>query len=518
MQYYEYVEANGVHFFIVVCLPDNLKQAPTFIMRTPYNVYSEEMTDEEVAQKIEKDRKHFLDAGYAFVYQHCRGKGRSDGTFVPYLYEREDGLALQEWVRKQPFYNGEIFLGGGSYNSAVHLATAPFAKDIKGVVIEVMDSDRYNPSYRNGFYKSGLQGWWYAQVYKNKKSVQKNYVPESFNMMPLSDFSLTVFGERAENFDEILRHPDKNDAFWNTKAGCAEYRGALDHANIPVLLVTGFYDIFVGGIFEMWKNMDASTRAKSAFVVHPYNHDCKPESSPVRFENASLSEKFGNHYLRWIEFVRGKEASPVDLGKVTYYSLFGNTWATDDFSEGEKSQSFTLGKGEKSYVYNPYSPASFKGGLSCNFGGTDWQDAPNSRYDIISVYTPEFTEDTLIKGKIKANLKVRSTAEDTCFYMRLSLVKPEGDYGLRDDINQISNFTQSYTPGSEMDMYFEFDPLAVVVKKGEKIRMDISSSAFPHYVAHKNKKGLFSEHTTATVATNTVVLDLSTITFPISDI
>ena len=36
-----------------------------------------------------------------------------------------------------------------------------------------------------------------------------------------------------------------------------------------------------------------------------------------------------------------------------------------------------------------------------------------------------------IKGKIKARLKVSSDCEDTCFYMRLSIPKEEGYYGLR---------------------------------------------------------------------------------------
>ena len=101
------------------------------------------------------------------------------------------------------------------------------------------------------------------------------------------------------------------------------------------------------------------------------------------------------------------------------------------------------------------------------------------RNDIITIYTPEFTEDTFVKGKIKARLKVKSDCSDTCFYIRISLCKIEGDYGLRDDINQISNFCADYTPNTEIEMDFFFDEHAFVIKKGEKLRIDISSSAFP---------------------------------------
>ena len=167
------------------------------------------------------------------------------------------------------------------------------------------------------------------------------------------------------------------------------------------------------------------------------------------------------------------------------------------------------------YKYNPYAPASFKGGLSANFGGNAWQDKPDSRYDIISLYTPEFEEDTFIKGKMAARLTVKSDCEDTCFYVRVSLCKEEGDYGLRDDINQISNFDSNYKPNEEIEMSFSFDEHAFVVRKGEKIRIDISSSAFPHYVPHTNNRGLFSVQTTAMVANNTVVLQKSYLDLPI---
>ncbi len=83
---------------------------------------------------------------------------------------------------------------------------------------------------------------------------------------------------------------------------------------------------------------------------------------------------------------------------------------------------------------------------------------------------------------------------------------------MRDDINQISNFKADYTPGETVDITFSFDEHAFVVKKGEKLRVDISSSAFPIYVSYKNVKGLFNEQTTAKVAENTIDLANSTLT------
>jgi putative CocE/NonD family hydrolase len=232
--------------------PDKEGKFPTVIKRNPYVSDTVELSDEAVLETYMKNEEKWLKKGYAVVFQHCRGRGKSTGDCIPYINEREDGLFLQKWIRQQPFYNGELYLCGGSYTSSVHFVTAPFADDIKGAVLQVQDCERYNCNYRNGFYKIGLQGNWYVNMYKRKSIPTKNYTTESYNMLPLSVFSKTVFGENAEDFDEILKHPNKNDAFWKTRYGGGEAHDAIKHANIPILLVTGFYDIYTGGVFDMW--------------------------------------------------------------------------------------------------------------------------------------------------------------------------------------------------------------------------------------------------------------------------
>lgn len=503
--------------FTVVLLPGGAEKYPAVIYRTPYVDAEEMMTEAEIIETRAAEFAPFLNAGYAVVYQHCRGRGKSGGDCIPYIFEREDTLALYDWIRAQAFYNGELFLFGRSYSSSVHLVAAPFAQDIKGAVLEVQDSERYNCNYRNGFYKMGLHGGWYVNMYKKKSNLRKSFVPDCYKMLPLKDFSHTVLGERAADFDEILRHPDPNDAFWRTRFGGGEAHDAVKHARIPVLLVTGFYDIYTGGVFDMWNGMDETALRLCALAVSPYDHSGKPDKQPVRFENGALHEQFDNYRVRWLDAARGRGAPPFEKGKITYYKVFGDAWCCDDFSGAADRRVFSLGAESVTYTYNPYAPAAFPGGLSANFGGNAWQDAPGARYDVITVYTPVFEKDTYIKGRMRARLAVCSDAEDTCFYMRVSLCKKAGDYGLRDDINQISNFTADYRPGSDIMMDFSFDEHAFVVHAGEKLRIDISSSAFPHYVPHTNQKGLFSEQAVAVAAQNTVHLAQSWIELPVAE-
>ena len=507
---FSYVNTLGVRLFTVICLPDALGKFPTVIFRSPYVDYAETMCEADAIQHVAEMQKSFIENGYAVVYQHCRGCGKSEGDFIPYANERCDGLVLQQWVREQSFYNGEIYLCGGSYTATVHYATAPFADDIKGAVFNKQDCEHYNLTYRNGIYKMGFWNW-YVNMYKKKSDIQRNCVMETYHTLPFTDFTKTVFGESIPAFNERLYHPNRSDKFWDTRQGGAERRNALKNANIPILLTAGFYDISTGGIFDMWNALDGETKAKSAFIVHPYNHGVTPSSQPMQFDNATITEKFGDYQVRWLNAIRTGEKPFVETGKITYYKLFGDAWCTDEFLQPKKQMTFTLGEAEKTYCYNPYAPASFNGGLTAVTGNA-WQEPPNSRYDIISVFTPEFEKGTFIKGKMQAKLRVKSNCEDTCFYVRVSLVKEEGDYGLRDDINQISNFASDYKPNDMIEMDFSFEQHAFVVKKGEKLRVDISSSAFPLFIRHTNNKGLFCEQTTAKVAQNTVDLANSTLT------
>ncbi len=512
--FYTYLNFNNADLFTLAWLPDEGK-FPTVIFRSPYVDNLQDWDEEQICSLKYEEAQKWLECGYAYVYQHCRGRGKSGGDCIPYINERADGLCLHDWIRQQSFYNGELYLCGESYTAAVHLTVAPYAEDIKGAVINVMDPFRYNGYYRNGFFKVGLHGGWYTGMYKQKTMANKNYDPAMFNMLPLSDYTEKVFGEKDEFFDKALCHPDRDDPYWQSNEAGGDYHKALMNTKVPLLLTTGWYDIFTGGIFDWWNDMSQNTRNNCALAVHPYDHGGRGEGEPILFDNGSLHDICPKYCIKWMDSIRGKCEPPFEKGKVTYYKSFDNSWHCDNFSEGSEAKEIILGKGEVTYRYDPQEKAyKFIGGLSCNFEGNCRQPEID-REDVITLYTPEFTEDTYVKGKMKVKLTVKSDCEDTCFYIRMSLCKNEGDYGIRDDIQQISNFNKCYTPGDEIEISYDLDPHCFVIHKGERLRLDISSAARNLYVKHTNMRGLYSEQTETRVARNTVILDKSIIILPV---
>ena len=515
---YTYIPSGDARLFTVVLLPNDTNRFPCVVYRSPYVDALETLPEEEICVRYKKEHAHWLAHGYAVVLQHCRGRGKSEGDCIPYVNERQDSRALYAWIRKQLFYNGELFLKGTSYSTSVHYCAAPFDGDVKGAVFGVQDTERYNICYRNGFLKKALHGNWYVGMYKAKSKHQKHYTSGSFETLPLSSFTETVFGEPSADFDEMLRSPNPTDPFWSTHNGGADAKGATNNLPFPALFTTGFYDIYTGGIFDMWNRMSPKSRSRCALVVSPYDHgDSLNEETGIPFPNGKRKEQFGADYeIAWFDSIRGKGRSPFETGKVTYYSLFENRWHTDLFGSSGTSLSLPLGDGAVTYTYNPFDPPRFRGGLSCNFGGGVFQDKPNSRHDILSVYTAPFEADTVIKGKMAATLRVSSDCADTCFYLRVSIEKERGDFGLRDDITSLCYQLGDYIPNTPVDLRFSFDEHAFLIRKGERLRVDIASADADHYVRHTNQVGLYSRQTTAKIAHNTVYLQESELVLPLA--
>lgn len=511
---------DGIRLYTETILPEKGTKFPVILVRTPY---APGKSDIAGLQNIDTH-------GYARVHQHCRGCGESEGECIPYINERQDGLALLEWVRKQDFYNGEIFLDGSSYLSSVHYSYLNTRQpDIKGAFFAVQDSERYNIIYRNGFFKPGLHGNWAVKMYKRNSLKKRDIVPETWLTYPLSGITKHIFGETDEQLEEEMRHPDPADEFWQTAAGGADYSGVTEKCDFPILLTTSAFDIYTGGVLDMWKKIPLEKRKNCALAVSPFAHNfdvANPEGLP-QFPEGRLSDKEPDYIYRWFDYCqKGRKPDFIEPGKMIYYSLFENHWHyADDFPEGDsvKELYFTTerkltgkipdNEGEIIYCYNPYAPAKFKGGCCHNFDGMRLQDEPNSRYDIISFVSGEMEEIDCC-GTMELTLPVKSTAPDSCFYARIDIIRDGKCYCLRDEIDSLCRNYPEYRPGEKVVLTFKFVPISFRIQAGDKIRVDISSSCFPYFIPHPNRKGLMVEQTGADIADNTICCDGAKLTLP----
>lgn len=507
--YHQYISYNEAELFTVVCLPGDGDKFPTVIYRSPYVDKDEDTPEAEICAQKQKEYACWLERGYAVVFQHCRGQGKSTGAFVPYVHEREDGLALRDWIREQPFYNGELYLVGGSYTASLHYATAPFESDIKGAVFEVQDSERYRLWYRNGQMRKGHANWHFG-LYKRKCGLSKHFDKGSFSQLPLKGLSERVLGECAPDFEQMLEAASPSHEFWDGRFGGSDARDAVSDADIPILLTTGYNDFYVGGVFRMWENMSERTKRKSALIVSPYDHgDSYDQENGIFFPNGKRTQAFGADYkIAWLDHVRKGTPLPYQTGVVTYYRAFEDGWWSDFFGTPTKEISLPLGTGSAAFCYDPLCPPALREeGVKA--------EEMTGRADAVSVCTPAFSADTFVKGRVRVTLAVASSAADTSFFLRLSIKKPEYTYVLRHDITSLCYQLGDYRENDVVTLEFCFDEYAFLIKKGECLQLDISSTNDNGYVCHTNQKGAYYLQTEARIAANTVHLDRSCLILPV---
>ena len=484
---------DGVELYTFGIRPPEGMKCPIVVVRTPY--VKEKPIDRE--EHLHSQRRN-LARGYAYVHQHCRGCGMSGGDWIPYQNERGDGLAFLEWVRKLPWYNGEIYLQGGSYLSSVHFAYLDAnPPDVKGASLIVQDVNRYNIVYRNGFFKAGLHGNWFVKGYKKKNHGLRRDGSVKFRDFPLAAFSQRYWGEEVTVLDNVISHPDRDDPYWRSDmpGSGAEYRRALLDSTMPVLLQTGFYDIYTEGICDMWRELPPGRRANCALVIDACDHGGRTSNemkgSPGEFPGGERKDA-GISPLDWFDYCRtGRPCTNAAPGRMRYYALWENRWKdAETLSNGARCIRLPLGSGVRSWRYDPKRPLpDFPGSGGICFGGMRRQPPPDFRDDVVSFVLPEVGETLDVRGRMECRLAVKSDCEDTCFYVRVSVKKADGGwYLLRDDIRSLCADGCGYRPGDMKEVGFRFADHAFRLEKGDRLRVDVSSGN-SQFAPHGNVKG-----------------------------
>jgi hypothetical protein len=81
--YYEYIRHDGEDFFTAVLLPEEDGEFPIIVWRSPYVQSTREKREEEIVEEYLASFSTALARGYAVVFQHCRGMGKS--TMVQWI-------------------------------------------------------------------------------------------------------------------------------------------------------------------------------------------------------------------------------------------------------------------------------------------------------------------------------------------------------------------------------------------------------------------------------------------------
>ncbi|MDP6349409.1 MAG: CocE/NonD family hydrolase [Chloroflexota bacterium] len=133
------------------------------------------------------------------------------------------------------------------------------------------------------------------------------------------------------------------------------------------------------------------------------------------------------------------------------------------------------------------------------------------RPDVLCYTSPPLDADMEVTGPIKVTLFASSSAPDTDFTAKLVDVYPFGravnivDGIVRARYREGPTDPSPIEPGRIYEYKIDLGPTANVFRRGHRIRLEVSSSNFPHYDCNPNTGHEFGKDARVRVAEQTVL-------------
>ena len=511
--------------------------APALIQRIPYR--------KEEGFVIPPFRA--VEAGYVVVSQDTRGRYQSDGTFVPFAHEIDDGYDTVEWVAAQPWCDGNVGMTGGSYYGATQwLAAAARPPHLRAIAPLHTSSDLYtNWFYQGGAFELSFTLMWtlmlLAPDYLSKLAKAGTVEPvelrelerlleqleDLYKFRPLSGIPLVK--RRLPWYGEWLGHPLQS-GYWR-KISPQTYHDRID---IPVYNIGGWYDIFLRGTIENFAGIGRRRPPGSRdnhLIIGPWAHgfmwgvypqiDYGKLASDIAID---LPGKLLNFFDRWMKPAgAAKETPPVELfvmgenrwrqfeswppdADLTPYYLHSEGQANTSRGNGTLSTVHPGDEPSDAYLFDPNHPVPTIGGqtfaqgpmIAAQSGPAD-QTPIEQRHDVLCYTSDVLTEPVTVVGPVKARIYASSSAKDTDWVVKLIDVFPDGRALLLTEGVLRARYRESFEnprllePGEVYE--FEIDMWATgnTFLPGHRIRIDVTSSNFPRFDVNTNTGGILAE-------------------------
>ena len=369
--------------------------------------------------------------------------------------------------------------------------------------------------------------------------------------VPLKDFAaFRRGGNLAAYYDEWLERPGYDD-YW----AALDVETKYPRIQVPALITGGWYDIFQEGTIRNFMGMrdeggSEAARAGTQLVMRALCHACPPDTTAGDIDfgpdnafdlNAAWARWF-DYWLKGIDngvaddpavrlfvmlppdegtagggyWIEADEFPLPDLVETHYYLGSGGN-AKSPASDGVLSDAGPGGSADE-YVYDPGDPVPTVGGNMCcvndllSSGAFDQRDV-EERDDVLVYTTEPLAEDLTVIGPVQVQLWASSSARDTDFTAKLVDVHLDGyahnvSEGIIRARYRNSDHRESWiTPGAVHDYVIDLGFTATVFRRGHRIRLEISSSNFPHFDRNLNTATPFGEGAEMTPATQRVLHD-----------
>lgn len=495
---------DGLRLVADVYHPVTDKTAPTILVRIPFTkTFKNSLAADAVG-------RFWATRGYIVVIQGTRGRYKSEGTFYPLVYEREDGLATLKWLARQPWFNGRLGMWGGSANGYTQWVLADQTNPgPNALFVQIASSEFHDLFYSGGAFSFESALFWAVRS-RGAEDVDASFkdLERGFNGFPLIEADNRAVGQ-VPFFDDWVTHSTKDD-YWIAIDGKQRARTI----KAPIFLMAGWSDPFLPSQLrdyeEIQRYADREVAHDTRLIIGPWTH-----ADPIRFPDGSDGGSYRKASLApsipWFDHhLRGQPIDPSLIAPVRIFVLGEYKWRDEQewplkravytpfylHSDGVANTASGNGKLSRlsptndespdTYVYDPRAPVPSRGGAMLGpRAGMSVQNDVEERPDVL-VYTTDVLErNTEVTGPVKAELFVSTTARNTDFTVKLVDVHPDGRaYNVCDGI--LRRDYEAREVGNPTRIVVQLWPTSYLFRTGHRIRVEVSSSNFPRYDRNPN--------------------------------
>ncbi|MCB1064991.1 MAG: CocE/NonD family hydrolase [Verrucomicrobiae bacterium] len=483
-------------------------------------------------------------------------------------YDAIEWIAAQPWSNGKVGMMGCSYVGATQHLAAMtkppHLTTLiPSNPSINHGVGGIIYGGAFRLRIVNWMLNNAAKGSERARdpAFREALERQAKNSPYYLNHLPLRRgmTPLRMVPEYEDMLVEMLAHR-RNDEFWR-------FSNVVDHVDehkdLPVFMVGGWYDLFSTSTTETYMALKRVSKSPVHLIMGPWPH-CSNRSSHAQVDfgpdaSADMRGIQRAWFDRWLKgdvgkfgteapfrtpvraFVMGTgNGSKTEDGKLSH----GGFWRDlEDYPPPQaKATKFYLhpggdlattppakDRGATTFEFDPNNPVPTIGGGTVGgisgawnqWGGSHIWNAPDAmplsmRNDVVVFQTPPLERDTEVIGPVEVKLWASSSAVDTDFTAKLIDVYPSsadfpegfdlimGDGIIRARYRDSDKEENLMTPGEIYEFTIKLDPCSNVFKKGNRIRVDISSSNFPRFDVNPNSGEPANDYRRMITAINTI--------------
>jgi putative CocE/NonD family hydrolase len=445
---------------------------PTAVVRTPYGRRGTLGT--ALARPL-------AERGFQVLIQSTRGTFDSGGAFDPLRCEREDGLATLQWVEQQPWFAGTMVLFGLSYLGYAQWAMADrLPPSVKAMIPQVSESALTMEFLRaEGISLETPFDWGVLVATQERRWAMMRHrmgarrLNRALHTVPLSGSDIAVLGHRSEYIQDILAH-DRDADRW---AGI-DHSHRVPETTVPVSSIAGWFDIFLPGQLRDYQALREAGR-EARLTVGPWTHTA-PEVIGTAVREAT---EFG--------LAHAKDEQPAERAPVRLYVMGEDSWREFDSwppvgysphrfhlqSSATMSTESPGTSGPDRYRYDPADPTPAAGGVRLADGsGRADNTALEARPDVLTYTTPVLDQDVEVVGEVSAEIYFRSSLPYADVFVRLCDVDPRGrSYNICDGLVSLTDADEVRC--ARVRLW----PTAYLFKRGHRVRVQVSSGAFPRF-------------------------------------